>query len=57
MPEIVESSVFLLNRILDLSILIDWPDQREYLSRHALIIEASEEVAEVKITKSSAKRG
>lgn len=50
---IVEECVFLLNKILDLTWFIDWPDQRQYLSRHDLILVTTLEVVE-KTIKSSA---
>jgi hypothetical protein len=54
--EMVEVTVFLLKRILDLLALIVWPDQELYLLRQSLIIIASLEVAVVKMTRSSANK-
>jgi hypothetical protein len=52
----VDGAVFLLNRMKDLLMLTVCPDQKLYLSRQSLIIVASQEGAQVKITKSSVKR-
>jgi hypothetical protein len=56
MANMVAGAVLLLNKILDLWILIIHPDQLLYLSKQVLIITASLEVAGEKITRSSTKR-
>jgi hypothetical protein len=54
--EAVMELVFLLKRMENLSLLMVWPDHRQYFSRQVLMLEASLRFALPKMKRSSAKR-